>query len=295
MHDGIERSHIPEPRTTKIRWGMRWVEGGEVTREEARQNLSLNLWRSLSLRSAFSLPQSSAVMSSSSLYLSQESAQQLDEVLMSPAYGFSLTGLMELAGLAVAETCIAAPERPPSSVVVLCGPGNNGGDGLVAARHLKLWGLQVDVVQWRQPMKEPFVGLNQQLSQCNVPLLSSISLKALNEDYDLIVDAIFGFSFHGQPRAPYAAVLGDLSQTSTPILAVDIPSGWSVSGEEMGPYQPTWLLSLSAPKPVAKHFAQQHWCGGRFIPASLAEIFHVTLPPYPPKSSAQTVYMPLPV
>ena len=70
----------------------------------------------------------------------QEQAQQLDEELMGPL-GFSVDQLMELAGLSVASA--ASTEYPPSThprVLVVAGPGNNGGDGLVAARHLHHFG-----------------------------------------------------------------------------------------------------------------------------------------------------------
>lgn len=72
-------------------------------------------------------------------YLSAAQAAALDETLMSPSVGYSLDQLMELAGLAVA--CAVADAYPaPRRVLLLCGPGNNGGDGLVAARHLTHFG-----------------------------------------------------------------------------------------------------------------------------------------------------------
>ncbi len=75
----------------------------------------------------------------------QQEAISLDEELMGPL-GFSVDQLMELAGLSVASAVLA--EFPPSThrrVLVIAGPGNNGGDGLVAARHLYHFGYQVEV------------------------------------------------------------------------------------------------------------------------------------------------------
>ncbi len=75
----------------------------------------------------------------------QQQAIAIDEELMGPL-GFSVDQLMELAGLSVA--CSLAAEYPATShprVLVLAGPGNNGGDGLVAARHLHHFGYQVEV------------------------------------------------------------------------------------------------------------------------------------------------------
>lgn len=72
---------------------------------------------------------------------SQSEAIRIDEELFSD-YGFSVDQLMELAGLSVAsaitKTYLTNRSDSPS-VLICCGPGNNGGDGLVAARHLKLF------------------------------------------------------------------------------------------------------------------------------------------------------------
>ena len=78
-------------------------------------------------------------------YLDAESAANLDKELMSTP-GFTLEQLMELAGLSVAEAVYTVMEESTSSkplkILVICGPGNNGGDGLVAARHLVLFGYE---------------------------------------------------------------------------------------------------------------------------------------------------------
>lgn len=74
-------------------------------------------------------------------FLTQEEAQNIDQELFNK-YAFSVDQLMELAGLSVAVAlCKAYPitKSESSQVLVCCGPGNNGGDGLVAARHLKMF------------------------------------------------------------------------------------------------------------------------------------------------------------
>ena len=72
-------------------------------------------------------------------YLGQEAARELDNVLFDE-YKFSVDQLMEVAGLCCAHAVGRAyplhGERKGGRVLVICGPGNNGGDGLVAARHL---------------------------------------------------------------------------------------------------------------------------------------------------------------
>lgn len=70
--------------------------------------------------------------------------------------GYQLEQLMELAGLACAQTLFNVyPRNTFKNVLVACGPGNQGGDGLVAARHLRLWGYQV-AVWYPKPGKKDF-------------------------------------------------------------------------------------------------------------------------------------------
>ena len=74
-------------------------------------------------------------------YLTQDEAQKIDQELFNE-FAFSVDQLMELAGLSVALALTKAyplSAEKSSHVLVCCGPGNNGGDGLVAARHLKMF------------------------------------------------------------------------------------------------------------------------------------------------------------
>lgn len=89
-----------------------------------------------------SLPQSPQKLR----YITSDVASQIDEALMSPEGAFSIDQLMELAGLACAQTVYASypPDKYPH-VLVAAGPGNQGGDGLVAARHLTHFGYEVSV------------------------------------------------------------------------------------------------------------------------------------------------------
>jgi hypothetical protein len=88
------------------------------------------------------------------------------------------------------------------------------------------------------------------------------------EETDVILDAIFGFSFHSEPRPPFDEPIRAFKRTQTPIVSVDIPSGWDV--EAGNPKQlyftPDVLVSLTAPKRGVKSFQGRHFLGGRFIP-----------------------------
>jgi len=86
-----------------------------------------------------------------------------------------------------------------SRVLVICGPGNNGGDGLVAARHLCHFGYKPIVCYPKRTPKSLYTGLVSQLESLSVPFVSIEDLPFdFSSDFDLIIDAIFGFSFHGE-------------------------------------------------------------------------------------------------
>lgn len=101
---------------------------------------------------------------------------------------------------------------------------------------------------------------------------------------DIILDALFGFSFQGEVRDPYKEIIGIFEKTTKPIVSVDIPSGWNV---ESGPtehvkFQPQVLVSLTVPKQCVSHFkGKRHFVGGRFVPPSLTEKFNFDVPVYP--------------
>jgi NAD(P)H-hydrate epimerase len=185
-------------------------------------------------------------------------------------------------------------------------PGNNGGDGLVAARHLVHFGLDATVVYPVRSTKTHFVNLVRQCEDVGIPILESVpaassTSKACADDdhddesvddgrdrrYDVVVDAVFGFSFRGSaPREPYAsaiAAMADIRKKDGSVLvSVDVPSGWDVDGAggdgavRTGvDLVPDVLVSLTAPKVFARSFRGRHFVGGRFLPPALAEKYGI--------------------
>ncbi|KAM5575486.1 pyridoxine/pyridoxamine 5'-phosphate oxidase 1, chloroplastic [Rosa sericea] len=226
-------------------------------------------------------------------YLTQSQAAEIDEILMGPL-GFSVDQLMELAGLSVA-TSIAEVYKPSeyNRVLAICGPGNNGGDGLVAARHLHHFGYKPFVCYPKRTAKPLYTGLVTQLESLSVPFISVEDLPLdLSKDFDIVVDAMFGFSFRGDPRPPFDNLIQKLNcintydqtrQKFSAVVSIDIPSGWQVEGDG-GPegIKPDMLVSLTAPKLCAKNFCgPHHFLGGRFVPPSIADKYKLRLPPYP--------------
>jgi ADP-dependent NAD(P)H-hydrate dehydratase / NAD(P)H-hydrate epimerase len=125
--------------------------------------------------------------------------------------GIAGADLMETAGTALAEAVAGlAPQGP---VRVVCGKGNNGGDGLVAARHLRGLGFEVEALELEKA--EPG------------------DLDAWLEGSGAVVDAIFGTGFSGAAREPAAGAIEAINRCGAPVAACDIASGVDASSGEI--------------------------------------------------------------
>jgi len=115
-----------------------------------------------------------------------------------------------------------------SRILTIAGPGNNGGDALVAARHLRHFGYQnIDILYPKRTESPPlFPGLVAQLNDLELSFIPELP-KDFEKRYDLVLDGIFGFSFNSSSgvRAPFDTILKALRETKVPIVSIDIPSG----------------------------------------------------------------------
>ena len=138
---------------------------------------------------------------------------------------------METAGQAVART--AAERAGSGRIVVVCGKGNNGGDGLVAARLLADTGFEVDaVLLW------PANGLSgdAQTNFERFPSAREVKVEELANALDgaaVIIDAIFGTGFAGVARHPAAGAIEAINECGAIVVAVDIASGVNASNGEV--------------------------------------------------------------
>ncbi|XP_047526889.1 NAD(P)H-hydrate epimerase [Vanessa atalanta] len=223
-------------------------------------------------------------------YLSQAEAAALDQELFND-YKFSVDQLMELAGLSVATAVSRVfPSSTHKSALIICGPGNNGGDGLVAARHMTHFGYNVGVYYPKRTPKPLYENLLLQCEKFGVNILNDLPpMEEIKQEYQVLVDALFGFSFKPPVREGLKPALDALVNAGLPVCSVDIPSGWDV---ENGPtlensLTPALLISLSAPKLCAKPEIlkeTKHYLGGRFLPPGIIEKYKLKLPPYPDQS-----------
>jgi ADP-dependent NAD(P)H-hydrate dehydratase / NAD(P)H-hydrate epimerase len=133
------------------------------------------------------------------------------------AYRGDLSRAMEMAGYAVALAAARAGATYGSRVVVLAGPGNNGGDGYVAARHLKHRGAFVTVHALAEPTTSAAKDAAQKASAAGVPIADLGDVV----EADLVVDAVFG---GGSRRGLPESVLQWMT-TTAPVVAIDYPTG----------------------------------------------------------------------
>jgi len=129
--------------------------------------------------------------------------------------------LMERAGLAVAKLAMAV--TPHAQVVwVPCGPGNNGGDGYEAAKHLKHWG-KTPIVTRLQNSKE--LPIDAAIAYREAAAAGVLFADTAPEQYDLCVDALFGIGHVRDLDDTCSAWIQQINSRVAPVLAVDVPSG----------------------------------------------------------------------
>lgn len=148
------------------------------------------------------------------------------------AAGVPSLDLMERAGRAVADAALDLLKGSHQRIAVLCGPGNNGGDGFVAARYLCDEGFDVGVLLLGDPS-----GLKgdaaEMARRCPVPI-GRVSADALR-GADLVVDALFGAGLSRPLEGEAAELVSAVNASGLPVLAVDVPSGLDgTTGETHG-------------------------------------------------------------
>ena len=189
--------------------------------------------------------------------LSREQIREVDRVAIEER-GVPGVMLMENAGRSVADQAVNLRAGSREKVCILCGRGNNGGDGYVAARHLALRGLK-PVVFIFAPLQDirgdARINLDI-LMQTDTPTIQieqPSHLAAIEEqcrDAAVIIDALLGTGAKGSVREPMAGAIRIANAARPPILAVDIPSGLEAdTGEVLGCcIEATVTVTFVAPK-----------------------------------------------
>jgi NAD(P)H-hydrate epimerase len=173
-------------------------------------------------------------------------------------FGTPSLRLMDNAGSAVADF-VSKRYRIAETVGVICGKGNNGGDGFVAARRLHAAGLEVQVLLLADPaeLKGDAAANFSRLPVTAVVARSSEDLAAQPSQAvlgcDLLLDAVLGTGFRPPASGLYAEAIARINQSSSPVVAVDIPSG--ADADAMCPQTGTIaradaIVTFTAPRPA---------------------------------------------
>lgn len=143
-------------------------------------------------------------------------------------YQGAMLDLMERAGEAVAE-CVTRRFPQARRVSIWCGPGANGGDGLVAARLLHAAGRSVEVVLLGDEARLR----GDALANLRRAREAGVAFSAEAGPADVVVDALFGTGFTGAPRREAAAAIETINVSGDPVVSVDVPSGIDASTGEV--------------------------------------------------------------
>ena len=175
--------------------------------------------------------------------------------------GISGQALMEAAGSHVAE--FVAQQFPSAQhILALCGKGNNGGDGLVAARHLEAGGKQVRLLllspfeQLSDNARAMFEKLPQALKKSSMLLATEEDLRRVPfedcfRETELFLDAVLGTGFHPPLRGVATALKSKLADHPAPVVSVDLPTGWDADSTAMSAsdaFRSDAVVTFTAPK-----------------------------------------------
>jgi ADP-dependent NAD(P)H-hydrate dehydratase / NAD(P)H-hydrate epimerase len=179
---------------------------------------------------------------------------------LAAAQGVPGLALMENAGRAVAEAAVAVAPGAGAVIAIVCGPGNNGGDGFVAARLLREQGYQVrlGLLGSRQALKGDAAAMALRWGEPVAPLDTATLAGA-----DLIIDALFGAGLSRPLEGMAADVVAAINASGAPIVAVDVPSGLDgTTGASSGPVvQATGTVTFFRLKPGHLLLPGRELCG----------------------------------
>ncbi len=176
------------------------------------------------------------------LYLTREQVREVDRHAIEDL-GIPGIVLMENASRGAVEVMRSMGLRAGQTVLILCGPGNNGGDGFGMARHLHLLGCRVRLLITRHVADLQ----GDAAAQARIVQTMGLPTRHLDEAYplakeieavDWIVDALLGTGFEGELQEPLLSLVMTVNhvsgQRSLPVLAVDIPSGLNANTGDPG-------------------------------------------------------------
>lgn len=182
------------------------------------------------------------------LALTAEQMARVDALAIEK-YGVQLIQMMENAGRLLASQAVSmlGGQVEDKPILVLGGPGNNGGGGMATARHLHDWGAKVTAILAADPRRLKEVpGIQWR----TISALGLVSASDQLPKASLIIDALLGYNAKGDPRPPISTWINRANNSGCPILSLDLPSGLDAnSGLPAAPcIRANATLTLATPK-----------------------------------------------
>ena len=180
------------------------------------------------------------------------------------AHGLSYRQMMENAGRAAAELLLQRFGGQKKQFAVLCGKGNNGGDGLVVARLLHERGERVQALL---PLGAPLSGdaaamLERLAARGLHPITEEKQIIPALASAGVVVDAVFGTGFHGEPPVKVKGLITLCREQNKQVVALDIPSGVCAdTGEVAESFEACWTITFHAGKPGQFIYPGAQYCG----------------------------------
>lgn len=195
------------------------------------------------------------ILAKNILHISNKEAKNLDNHI-EKKLKIKTIQLMEIAGYEIAE--FISNKKNIKHILCICGKGNNGGDGLVAARHLHSRGYLVDIVLATN--KKSLTQITKKQLQSCLELKMNYCYKIpTNKSYDLTIDAILGVGQKEIISTPLKELITQINNLQTNIVSIDTPTGISSSIKII----PNDTLTFILPK---KSFLENHEeCGNIYL------------------------------
>lgn len=178
--------------------------------------------------------------------------------------GTSFDQLMENAGSSAARDLM---QRLPQAgrALIVCGKGNNGGDGLVMARYMQAQGWHIDILFSLGENLSPLAQTNRERLNGlpHIELISAQELEGrLKKGYDIIIEGIFGTGFSGALPTEIAALCSQLNHSNGLKVALDIPTGLNCDTAEADPdtFRADLTYTFAAYKPAHLSESGKTYC-----------------------------------
>jgi len=188
-------------------------------------------------------------------YVTSLRMSEVDKIAVGE-YNISILQMMENAGRNLADF---VSELKPKKVAVFFGKGNNGGGGLVAARHLSIKGIKTEIVSASKNLNP--------IPAKQLHILRKTGMKEKKKTKlkkgDVIIDALLGYNIKGEPKGKYADFINyinSMKKKGVKVVSLDLPSGLDPNSGK--PYAPcveaTYTLTLALPKIGLKHASKKN-------------------------------------